>query len=95
MGWGKSHLLVDRPLAAGRCNTNGSVPGRSTRIAAHASDHIVESLLQVIMLNRAVPAYAIAAHAYMARELPHIKQCNSFAGLPKGPYQSNQSATLF
>jgi hypothetical protein len=63
MGWSKGRLNVSpRCLAASRCNINGCVTWLSVRIAARASRDGAESLLPVILLARAAPAQATAAH---------------------------------
>jgi hypothetical protein len=60
---GKGHLNVSlRPLTANRGNSNGSVPGLHTRIAARAGGDAAESLLPVVVPTRAAATEVIAAY---------------------------------
>jgi hypothetical protein len=63
MGWREgSPQCRPAPLTARCCNSNGSVTGMSTRIAARARKDAAESLLPVIVLARAALHHAIATH---------------------------------
>jgi hypothetical protein len=48
------------PLTASRCNANGSVAVRRTRIAAHAA--AAESFLPVVVPPRVAPTQAMVTH---------------------------------